>query len=197
MIKALLIFVLFVPAVFADPSDLAKERANAAARGIHLTSAEENQLIARGWRDRREGEGFPFVRAHSKPSDYNNGWHRGTVEHIDGVRNYSLHTVRIPNGTVIDGHSGDKRGCNFAQIAPNTEAFDRTGGFGHNLTFRHCNLVNVKTYSDWTIEDCNTAQNDYTEEIDEESGKYLKPHTAASKSKDVKANRTKPEGAIQ
>ena len=34
----------------------------------------------------------------------------------------------------------------------------RSPGFGRNLTFRNCNLVNVKTYPDWVVDGCNTSQ---------------------------------------
>src|SRR3990167_4411635 len=128
-----------------------------AANRAPLTAQEIAQLRARGWRDRRTGEIRPLVGSTFRPDDYVNATHRGTVEYDPSWSNYSFHTVQVPDGTVID--CGD-RGCNFTQIAPLTDAFDRSQGFGHTLTLRdRMNLVNVMLYPDWTVEcNCNTAQ---------------------------------------
>lgn len=145
-----------MPVAWAGQREVDLERAHLAAQGKSaLTFAEELQLATRGWRDRRLGEYDPPVAVLTRPADYVSSTRRGTLEYHARWRNYSWHRIQVPNGTVIDCREGG----NFTQLVPNTEAFDRTPGvWGHNLTFIECNLTNVKTYPDWTLQHCNTAQ---------------------------------------
>ena len=153
-----------------------------------LTLNEQNQLMTRGWRDRRLGEFNPPVSATSRPADYRNDLHRGTIEFDPSWRNYSYHTVRIPDGTTVTK-------SNFSQIAPLTEAI-----VGRNLTFIECNLVNVQTHDDWTIIHSNTAQIDRVGSlatpdavvIEDEASVYLGPSA-----KSVDPLRLKPVGVIE
>ena len=55
------------------------------------------------------------------------------------VRNYARHKVTIPNGTIIEN-------ANFSQKNPDTVAIR-----GKNLTFKNCNLTNVKIDPTWTL----------------------------------------------
>lgn len=146
----LIIFLLFCPTVYAGQSELLKAQVDGAKKGIVLTAKDTTNLLERGWRDRREGEKL-FVTDLSKPKDYESAIHRGTVEYVKSKRNYSFLKVAIKDGAQIVGK-------NFGQIYPNYDVFDRTKGLGHNLIFKDCNLVNVKTYPDWEIINCNTAQ---------------------------------------
>ena len=90
--------------------------------------------------------------------------------------------------------------CNFTQIAPNTDAFDRTPGvFGHTLTFRNCNLVNVRIHPDWTVENCNTAQVDRVGMLlpNEEGVEITDDVYVADHPSRVNAQRIKPVGALE
>lgn len=85
--------------------------------------------------------------------DYVDDFDRGSVYFTselrnDGTpenRNYSYHKVIIPDGEIIIN-------CNFTQKEPDTDCI--TGG---NLTFRSCNLKNVKIDGKWILEDCSTG----------------------------------------
>jgi hypothetical protein len=91
-------------------------------------------------------------------NDYVDDTSRGTVEFntekgnkFSGAdelkcRNYSRHTVIIPDGTTV-------KGVNFSQIEPYTNAI-----IGKNLTFISCNLKNVVIDKSWTLIDCLSIQ---------------------------------------
>lgn len=164
-----------------------------------LTPQEEAHLTNRGWRNRRDGEFDPPVSKFARPADYESEVKRGTVEFDPGParwRNYSYHTVKVPDGTVFDGDVDG--GCNFTQIAPDTDAFVRTENFGHNLTFRNCNLVNVRVYDDWTIENSNTSQIDRIGTVDEEGNiDIVDSIVLGNSSKQVNKNRNKPVGVLE
>ena len=162
-----------------------------------LSEKEESDLLTRGFRARRTGEFKPPVGKTFRPDDYANATKRGTVEYNPSWRNYSYHTVQIPDGTVLDGEVFG--GCNFSQIAPVTDALDRSPGVGHNLTFRNCNLVNVKVYPDWIIENCNTAQIDRIGTLanDEDSPEITESVYVSDHSDTVDADRVKPVGALE
>ena len=118
-------------------------------------------MAARGWRVRRatpEWTDWPPVSARARPSDYADEFHRGAIEHdtraVKPWRNYSFHTVVIPDGTTL-------RACNYSQFLPVTLAIQ-----GLNLHFIQCNLVNVQVHASWVLEGCNTAQVYFTEDAD-------------------------------
>jgi len=73
------------------------------------------------------------------------------------ISNYSRHKVVIPDGSIVED-------ANFSQKEPFTEAV-----FGKNITFKNCNLVNVKIDASWIIQDSNTAQ--VLNEIEDVGGK--------------------------
>jgi len=182
---------------YAGQTELDKEQARAQKLGITLTDGDRTDLLNKGWRARRSGEKGPLVRETSRPQDYVGNFDRGTVEFNPKWRNYSYHKVNVPSGTVLDG--AVMGACNFTQIEPNTEAFDRTPGFfGHNLVFRNCNLSNVKTYPDWTVEEsCNNAQVDYIKGLDPDGNQTIVDTVfVASRSEDVPKTRTKAPGAM-
>ena len=184
----------------AGQHELARERARLQEKGAPgLTVAEEAQLTSRGWRDRRDGEWRPPVGSTFRPADYQNPRHRGTVKlDVGKWRNYSWHLVKAPNGTVID--CGD-RGCNFTQIAPQTEVFLRTTGFGHNLTFTgRVNLVNVKIHPDWNFINFkgNTAQIDRVGTIDPDGKPQITENVYVANHPDnIPAGRTLPVSALR
>lgn len=166
------------------------------AAGRPLTQKEEGQLLDRGWRDRRSQEPLVPVTRTVRPADYVSDVQRGTIDLIPRWRNYSYHTVRAPDGTMFDGNV--MGGCNFTQIAPATDAFDRSPGFGHDLRFRDCNLVNVKTYPDWMIEGGNTAQIDQIGSLDAQGAVQVTDSVVVgSKAEDVDLNRQRPTGVIE
>lgn len=183
---------------WAGDREIGLERARLQASGkAALSQAEEAQLRTRGWRDRRSGEFDPPVASTSRPGDYISDIKRGTVEFHPKWRNYSYHTVKIPDGTVLDGEV--MGGCNLTQISPVTDAIDRSSGFGHNLTFRGCNLVNVKVYPDWIIENCNTAQIDRigTHANKDDTADITDSVFVASHPDQVPKTRVKPVGALE
>jgi hypothetical protein len=139
MLRLFLVIFLFSQAAYAE--DMA----------VELTKTEQDQLRDRGWRDRRDGELGPLVRQSVRPPDYIDDHKRGLVEFSESRKNFSRHRVLIPNGSVVVGK-------NFSQHVPNSDVIVRDKANGNNLTFKDCNLVNVKTYADWIIEDSNTAQ---------------------------------------
>lgn len=179
MKRIILVMLLICSQAFAGMDELTREK----ERTKDLNLIEEAQLLLRGWRSRRIGELKPIVSSTMRPSDYQNNFHRGTVEHMANWKNYSFHEVEIPDGSEVIGR-------NFSQIATNTDAIIRKPGLGHNLTFRDCNLTNVKTYPDWTLIGSNNAQVDRVRDSDE-------PIFVAPKSGDVPADRVKPEGVLE
>lgn len=188
-------FLLAAPA-WAGQRELTEERARMLSEGRTLTAQEETQLSTRGWRDRRSQETLVPVTNRVRPADYTNDVHRGTIELLPRWRNYSYHVTKAPDGTMFDG--AVMGGCNFTQIAPATEAFDRSTGFGHNLRFRGCNLVNVKTYPDWTIEACNTAQIDRVGTLNADgSANVTNSVVVGSDAASVNPNRSKPGGVLE
>jgi len=186
---SLVLIVWLMPSASAGQGDVDRANALVAERGeAGLSTAETAQLSTRGWRDRRPGERRPPVSRLVRPADYRNDVHRGTIEFDPSWRNYSYHTVRIPDGTTVTK-------SNFSQIAPLTEAI-----VGRNLTFIECNLVNVQTHDDWTIIHSNTAQIDRVGSlatpdavvIEDEASVYLGPNA-----KSVDPLRLKPAGVIE
>ena len=171
---------------WADERDLQAEQARLQARGQALLPMEQTQLRDRGWRDRRPGEVRPLVSALARPADYQTDVHRGTVEYLPTWTNYSFHQVEIPDGTVVVG-------VNLSQIAPQTEAVRRAPGLGQALTFRDCNLTNVRTFPDWTLVGSNNAQVDMV--LDAQGERV--PVFVASRSEDVPALRVRPVGALE
>lgn len=152
------IFLLFMQSilyinVFAGEFELSREI------GKGLSEKEISDLLTRGYRDRRVGEFNPPVTKTSRPADYINPVDRGTIEFSSEWKNYSFHKIKVPDGIGL-------RDMNFTQISPDTDAFDRTLGFGHNLEFVECNLANVRVYDDWTVNGCFTAQIDFVGTID-------------------------------
>jgi len=75
-------------------------------------------------------------------NDYKNKYDVGTVEYMSTHKNYSYHTVHIPDGTYI-------KEANFAQSKPETE-----GIVGKNLHMVGCNLANIKIDPSWILEHC-------------------------------------------
>ncbi len=67
-------------------------------------------------------------------------------------RNFSRQPPAIPN---VDAAVFER--CNFSQQQPGTVLENFAG---KDITFRHCNLVNVAVDDAWTVEDCNTAQHE-------------------------------------
>jgi hypothetical protein len=195
---------------WAGPKELGQERGRLLLQGkAPLTEKEEADLNARGWRERRVGEFDTPVSATSRPADYAHDGQRGTVEYSPTWSNYVYHRVRIADGTVIerdaivevqqpDGTMRPYRvGCNFAQLVPDTDAIVREAGVGHNLTFRGCNLVNVRTYDDWTLEACNTSQHDRIGVVKANGAIELHDSVlVGASSKVVDANRQKPVGVL-
>ena len=157
-----------------------------------LSVAEEAQLQARGWRDRRPGEHTPLIGRTFRPADYANDVHRGTVDFVSEWQNYSYHLVQIPSGSTVSE-------ANLSQIAPDTDCVDRTPGvYGHNLTFKDSNLVNCKVYADWTLIDSNTAQIDRIGNLDNpdevvvEDAVYVADHPSR-----IPPGRVKPVKALE
>lgn len=195
--------VLFLALALAVPQmvqagerELTEERAKMQQQGRPLTTTEEEQLLERGWRDRRSQEPTVPVTSRVRPADYVSDVQRGTIDLLPGWRNYSYHTVRVPDGTMFDGNV--MGGCNFTQIEPATDAFDRSPGFGHNLHFRDCNLVNVKTYPDWTIEGCNTTQVDRIGTFNREGAVDVTDSVVVGNRSDaVNPTRQRPVGTIE
>lgn len=89
----------------------------------------------------------PLVTALKRPPDYSHDLKRGTVAFDPEWKNYSYHTVVIPDGTKVVG-------CNFSQAVPRTDAIQ-----GKNLTFVDCNHVNCLLDPSWTIINPMTVQN--------------------------------------
>jgi hypothetical protein len=116
---------------------------------------------------------------------------RGVVDYDEQVDNYSFHQVLIPSGTTV-------RDKNFMQISPNVDAIVKKPGFGRNITFEGCNLVNVKTHASWTIVDSNNAQQD--SEVIRYDGvgawEIGRTEFVAANSRDVKKQRTVPAWAV-
>lgn len=77
------------------------------------------------------------------------------MSHRRKKRNYSGQAVKFEDGSILEH-------MNFSQETPDTMAIQ-----GRNLTFRHCNLVNVRLHPSWTVERCNTAEI-RTEEVEAE-----------------------------
>ena len=187
----LLLALMFSVPAFAGQRELDIETERSRLKGITLRAAEIADLQTRGWRDRRTGEFEPPVAETMRPSDYTTEFHRGTLEFSSKWRNYSYHLIKIPDGTIVTER-------NFAQIAPVTDAFDKTAGFGNNLVFNDCNLVNVKSYPDWTISRGNTAQIDFYLETNPDTGEdEMKGQFAASNSDDVNPLRVKPARVVE
>ena len=181
---------------WAGQRELSEERTKAQADGRPLTSTEETQLVERGWRDRRSQEPLVPVTSRVRPADYVNDVHRGTIDLIPKWRNYSYHVVKVPDGTLFDGSV--MGGCNFTQIAPATDAFDRSPGFGHDLHFRHCNLTNVKLYLDWSVQSCNTTQVDRVGGFDRDGAvKITDSVVLGNDAALVDSNRQKPAGVLE
>lgn len=149
-------------------------------------------ICGTAYADERVG---PPVTAEDKPADYVSNIDRGTIGFNPGWRNYSMHNVVIPDGTVIDGNV--MGACNFVQIEPGTDAIIRDVGFGHDLTFIDCNLSNLKTYDDWRIISCNTTQADMFGKQELDGDFNVVYHTVvASKSEDVADDRVKPADKV-
>lgn len=196
MFNVALVWLLLTGCAMAATRDVQDETDRLLRQGkTELTTTERDQLVDRGWRDRRLGEYDPPVARTSRPSDYTNDVHRGEVEYNPTWHNYTYHTVRIPDGTVIDG---TLRGYNFSQIAPATEAIVREPGFGHDLTFIRCNLVNVATFADWTIQDSNTSQHDRVGGFDRDGVVEVTDSVFVGRtSNDVDLQRTKPQDVLE
>ncbi len=111
---------------------------------VKWTLAERQQFLEKGFRPRRMNE-FP-CSALVRPVDYAHDLARGEIEWMPGWRNYSLHSVTIPDGTTITE-------CNFSQCRPGTAAIK-----GKSLKFVGCNLTNNTLDPTWALEACNTAQ---------------------------------------
>lgn len=156
-----------------------------------LTQKEENDLKARGWRDRRIGEYDPPVSKHSRPTDYINDVHRGTIEYSPNWQNYSFHNVEIPDGTSLTE-------ANFSQVAPLTKGIVRKLGIGHNLTFIGCNLTNLFIEDDWVFINSNTTQVDRIGFLNVD-GKYVFQDDVYLSDHPSKVNklRSKPIGALE
>jgi len=191
MIKFLILMLFVCNTAHCDITALAVEETVSVEKGIILTEKERSDLLNRGWRDRRDIEATVLVSKYVRPSDYVDSKDRGTVLLQKESKNYAFHTVNALNGTTITEH-------NFSQVVPNTEVFNRPflGKYGKNLTFVDCNLVNVKTYGDWTIVNSNTAQRDYFETVDGESV-IVDSVWISQNSKDVDDGRRKPLGVIE
>lgn len=108
------------------------------------TVKEREEFLNKGFRVRRPDE-LPCT-AFTRPADYAHDLQRGALEYMPGWFNYSLHTVAIPDGTIL-------RECNFSQWKPGTDALS-----GKNLTFEDCNLTNCLIDPTWKLNRCNTAQ---------------------------------------
>lgn len=180
---------------YAGQLELDKETARMATKGHSLTAKEISDLETKGWRTRRSGE-LPVSNT-ARPSDYVDDVKRGTIEFRSDWFNYSRHKVKIPDGTIMQPNEVGRR-YNFSQMVPGTDCIDRSTGFGHNLTFIKCNLVNVKTYDDWTIEASNQSQIDRVGEFDGE-GAFVETDAVktADTFKTLRADRVKPVGAIE
>lgn len=191
-----LLLILICSTAWAGQKNLENAITQANRKNITLTDEDRNDLLTRGWRKRRPGEFKPPVSDIHRPFDYAGEFHRGSVEYDIKWSNYSFHKVIVPSRTTI-------KNANFAQIAPNTEVFDRTPGiYGHNLTFINCNLTNVKTYPDWELIDSSNGQADFIEEdmVDLEGkivGKNRSPVYVAQSSRDVPTNRVKPPKVLE
>lgn len=182
-----LILLFLCSTAWAGEKELQLAQELASKKGIELSAKDVSDLQTKGWRNRREGEFKPLVSSVARPSDYENDYHRGTVEYDPKWKNYSYQKVKIQNGNTI-------KESNFTQIYPATDVFDRSAGFGHDLTFEGCNLVNVKTYDDWTIKDSNTAQI-YREITTDGNGVETVESTYLAKSsKDISAEPLEPAG---
>lgn len=95
---------------------------------------------------KENGRRLVHIRLRHIKNDYEHDFARGTVEYTPRSRNYSYHSVVIPDGTIIVE-------ANFTQKEPNTEAIT-----GKNLTFIGCNLVNNKIDPTWILETTNITQ---------------------------------------
>lgn len=157
----LFLTILFcsIPLCYSGENELKNETKRIEKKGIILTEKDKTDLMTKGWRNRRAGEFKPPVASTMRPSDYKDDKDRGTIEYSKGWKNYSFHKIVIPSGTVISD-------SNFYQRKTGSDIFERSGqGVGHNLTFKNCNLVNVKTYPDFIIEGCNNAQIEISIEV--------------------------------
>lgn len=142
------------------------------------TPEEREQLRVRGWRDRRPGE-TPLVTAISRPADYVDDFHRGTVEFdATKTRNYAFHNVTIPAGTKV-AH------CNFVQAQPGTAAI--TAGAG--VEFAECNLTNCVPAG--KLERCNNAQAWMIPTEEKMTRQYI-----CARHEDLKGDEIAPVGAI-
>jgi hypothetical protein len=155
-----------------------------------LTDQEIEHLNQRGFRDRRPDEKNPVpVTALVRPADYQNELHRGTVPHRPDWKNYAFQTVKIPDGTTLVEQ-------NFTQTVPLTDAFDRSPGFGHDLIFKDCNLVNVKTHPDWVIDGgTNVNQVDLIGKVTADGSIEITDAVIVDDPADV--NRIKASGALE
>lgn len=79
-------------------------------------------------------------------NDYQDECHRGMVEYTQKCKNYSYHTVEIPDNLII-------KNTNFCQKEPGTKAIS-----GKNIIFIDCNLVNNDIDNSWTLQSCNISQ---------------------------------------
>ena len=75
-------------------------------------------------------------------------------------RNWSMQSAVIPDGSTVVG-------MNFCQANPDTDCIS-----GKDLTFRECNLINVRLDPSWKIECCNTAKilREVTDGVTDENG---------------------------
>jgi len=197
VIKILIAFLLLSSVCYAGQRELDIETSRVSTEGRQeLSTQERDQLLTRGWRNNRVGEFYPPVRETARPDDYIGQFDRGTIGYTQAWQNYSRHKIMIPDGTVIDGEI--LGACNFAQIEPDTDAILRRPGFGHNLTFRSCNLVNVRSYDDWVIEGSNTSQADVVVNATQDGlGTQEDTVYISKRSKDVPRVRVLPTNRIK
>src|SRR5574342_942676 len=153
------------------------------------TPDEQAQFATKGWRHRRPGE-FPPCMATIRPADYKDDFHRGTVEWSEEWKNYSYHTVLMPEGVLV-------RFCNFTQADPKTPALV-PANVGGKITVKDCNLCNVAGSKDLTVTNCNMVQGWLVESTDPGTGDVLIERTfLASSPGAVTGTPTKPPNAVK
>ena len=192
-----LLLILICSTVYAGTKERSRAIELFAEKGRpSLNSRELSDLSDRGYIDRRTGTFDPPVSSLWRPADYVSDVKRGTIEYDPKWRNYSYHKVLIPDGTVIDGEV--LGACNFVQIAPDTDAIIRAFGFGHDLTFKDCNLSNVRTYDDWTLISCNTTQADKTGKFNADGSVDVENMILVGReSKEVDKDRVRPNRVLE